>query len=207
MAFAIARNECLKLIEKEKRSRVSSLEALIKNASQPFDQPACSTVEKQSYIDQVKEGCLLGLLHCLPFHQRMAFILNVLLDVNARDVGLILGKSETAVRLLVLRARRSMKSFLCKNCSLYNPGVPCRCENLIGFSLKQGWIERQPENALIRKNHITAADIEKEISQLQKIKLLYGSFGEMRLNTDMLSRIKKEINESGDIIFSSGKVK
>ena len=59
---------------------------------------------------------------------------------NTSKYGVVLDRSENAVRVLTHRARRSLKAFLCRNCSIYNTAAPCRCENLVGFSLAQGWI-------------------------------------------------------------------
>ena len=36
---------------------------------------------------QIKEGCLLGLLRCLPLNQRLAFILNVLYEIPVEETS------------------------------------------------------------------------------------------------------------------------
>lgn len=91
---------------------------------------------------QVKDGCLLGLLRCLSLNQRIAFILKVLFDIPIEDVALIIDKSKNSTRILICRARKNLREFLCRNCSLYSEDNHCKCENLILFSLKQGWVEK-----------------------------------------------------------------
>lgn len=62
------------------------------------------------------------------------------------DVATVVGKSENAVRILLSRAKASLRAFLCANCSQLQPGARCSCENMIEFSLRRGLIERyKPE--------------------------------------------------------------
>lgn len=205
--YAIAKNYCLRVLEQSKKGRISSLDALVKSVQLRESKLTCSVVEKQNYIDQVKEGCLLGLLNCLSLYQRISFILNVILNVREKDVARIIDKSETATRLLIHRARQNMKSFLCKNCSLYMKSNPCKCEGMIEFSLKQGWIQTIPINESSQQNYVSVADIEKEISDLKKITLLYCSLNEKQPRENVLKCIREEIKKPGYIIFTSKKVK
>lgn len=194
--YAIAKNLCLRLLENRKRSSFSSLESLIQTAQATSDD--FTQLEKQYYIRQVKDGCLLGLLGCLPFYQRIAFTLNVLLEVKVKDVSMILDKSETATRLLVHRARQNIRNFLCKNCSLYRHGNACHCENLINFSLNQGWIQKMPDN---ESPQLTPMDIEREINDLKKITLLYQSLEDRPNDENMIHLIQARISESAHKIF------
>ena len=201
--YMIAKNLCLQLLEKRKKRSFSSLDMLI-HTVQPQEN-AYTATEKQYYIDQVKEGCLLGLLRCLSLYQRMAFILNILLDVKVRDIVVILDKSDTATRTLLYRAKQNIRGFLCKNCQYYNPDNPCRCENLIDFSLKKGWIETMPEGG--PQKHITALKIEREIKDLQKITMIYASLEDSEPSKTVVQAIKEAINQRTYDIFNHKKVK
>ncbi len=93
--------------------------------------------------------------------------MNVLQNKSIEDTAQVIDKSESATRTLVHRAKKNIKDFLCKNCSLYNQENSCKCENMINFSLKQGWItynEKYPFDLLER--------IEKEINE-SALKSLY----------------------------------
>jgi RNA polymerase sigma factor (sigma-70 family) len=124
--YAIAKNECLRNMARIRRGSVDSLQDLIDTAASA-EPPGLGALERKWYTTQVKEGCLLGLLRCLSFHQRMAFTLSILFDLPARDVSIILKKSANSVRILASRARAKIKDFLCANCSLYDPQNACRC--------------------------------------------------------------------------------
>ncbi|MCX8129542.1 MAG: RNA polymerase sigma factor [Clostridia bacterium] len=205
--YAITKNLCLRLLEKRKKSSFSSLDELLKVA-QSIENPDSFTIfEKQYYISQVKEGCLLGLLRCLSFYQRIAFILNVLLEIKVKDVAVIISKTEPATRLLVHRAKQNIRSFLCKNCSLYDTRNPCHCENLIEFSLKQGWIKKMPDKSFISGSDKVIPAIESEINSLKKIALLYRSLEDKQYSDTMLQSIQKELHKHTYKIFYDKKVK
>lgn len=204
--YAIAKNLCLRLLENRHKSTFASLESLINTAQAQEGRDDYTAIEKQYYIAQVREGCLLGLLKCLGFYQRIAFILNVLLDVKTKDVSVILNKSEAAIRMLVHHAKQNIRNFLCKNCSLYDPANSCHCENLIGFSLKQGWIKANNDKTAFKAD-ISASSVEKEISAIKKITALYKSLNGNGPSEHIIQLILKEINDPVYKIFSAEKVK
>jgi DNA-directed RNA polymerase specialized sigma24 family protein len=78
--YKIAKNKCLRLLEKKNITTFLSLQELIDKTRSPVSDEI-SESEKINYITQVKDGCLSGLLRCLSLQQRLAFILNVLLDL------------------------------------------------------------------------------------------------------------------------------
>ena len=140
--YTIARNLCHQLLKQRKKNSFASMEALVYSVQGDETVETFFDGEKQILLAQIKDGCFTGLLRCLSFYQRMAFILHVLLNLPMKDVADILGKSEGATKVLVHRARQNLKDFLCKNCSLYDSNNPCHCENLMSFSLAQGWIKK-----------------------------------------------------------------
>jgi len=144
--FAIAKNETYRAIGK-RGMELKKLDALRKRenaAPSPFD---ADSIDLRSCLEQVKNGCLYALLNCLPFSQRCAFILQVLNGLPAKETAAIIGKSENATRIAVSRARSTIKGFLCGSCEYLSDNPSCRCENMLGYSMK---------NSLIRK--IDAAD-------------------------------------------------
>ena len=201
--YTVAKNLCLRLLENRKKGTVSSLDTLIHTV--PVEENEYSAIEKQYYIDQVKEGCLLGLLRCLSFYQRIAFILYTLLEMRIKDIAVIIDKSETATRTLIHRARQNIRGFLCRNCHYYDPDNPCRCENLINFSLKQGWIKKMTDST--PQPQVTAMEIEREIRDLKKISLIYHSLPEHRPSDDIIRLLQEKIAKQEYHILNYKKVK
>lgn len=196
--YAIAKNNCFKYIKRIRKKSFSSMEELIRMAS--LNEEEYSQQEKQQYIVQVKDGCLLGLIRCLSFNQRISFILNVLFDVPVKDVASVISKSENSTRILICRARKNIREFLCRNCSLYDNNNSCRCENLISFSLKQGWIEKY--NPAISPNLV-----EAEIKVFKNEISLYKTVQLRSESVDLKKKILFSIEELKFNIFSQRKVK
>lgn len=205
--YIIAKNQCLRYLENKKKSAISSLEKLIYSVHSNASEEELTNIEKQFYINQVKEGCLLGLLRCLSFYQRVVFILNVLLDVNVKTVSVIIDKSETATRTLSHRAKQNIKAFLCKNCSLYDKTNHCHCENLIDFSLKQGWIDKPTKSDLIEYKIPSHDFILQEINDFKKIASLYSGLPNRQLSEETIQKVRDIIKHKEFKIFCDKKVK
>ncbi len=199
--YRIAVNNCLLFLKNKKRSKFSDLESLIEMAGSPVSEEMTEK-EKSAYINQVKDGCLSGLLRCLPLQQRIVFILGVLLDVPNDQVAAVIGKSENATRILIHRSRQNIREFLCNNCSLFDPQNKCRCENLINFSLKQNWIE---ENGIAAESIIYT---EAEIRSLKRMILLYKSLNEKDPSLRLDQQVQQFLDKNENLrIFSPEKVK
>jgi RNA polymerase sigma factor (sigma-70 family) len=198
--YQIAKNKCLRFLEKKNKTTFLSLQGLINNVSSPVSDEF-SEAEKLVYISQVKEGCLSGLIRCLSIQQRLAFILHILLEMPIDQVAIVIDKSENAARILVHRAKQNIKEFLCNNCSLYHSKNSCRCENLVNFSLKQGWIGLNSE----LNNH---EKIETEIKDLKSMVSFYNTLPKIPIDEDLTRQIKKLLAENQNfIIFNDKKVK
>jgi RNA polymerase sigma-70 factor, ECF subfamily len=143
--LSITKNLCRKRLKGSREKSFGDIEALVDRYSRG-PSAAHSEIERLFYVEEVKEGCLVGLLQCLPFAQRCVFILNLLCGLPIADVGRVMGRSENSIRILLSRARSGIRAFLCENCSLMREGNKCSCANMIEFSLTRDLIERyRPE--------------------------------------------------------------
>ncbi|HEX2905489.1 MAG TPA: RNA polymerase sigma factor [Phototrophicaceae bacterium] len=200
--YAITKNLCYQFFKQAKKSSFLSLEALMDAALETEPTAATKTLEtmeREKLIRQVKEGCLTGLLRCLSFYQRAAFVLHILLHLPIWDVAEILGKSEGAVKVLIHRAKRNLKTFLCKNCSLYNPDNRCHCENLVDFSLRQGWLQPPPT---ADGKPITSQQIEAEIKAVREVTELYSQLTDSPPTYKVHHRLQEWIHGQRGIIFT-----
>lgn len=201
--FTITRNLCYRLSQRQQKITFTTLESLIQSAQKQDIPLEITKAERLYLIDQVKEGCLLGVLRCLSFSQRIAFVLHVLVRLPVKEVAAILDKSEGATKVLVHRARKNLKKFLCQHCSLYDSANSCQCENLIGFSLKQGWITHPSSDVLAAYNLVSSGHIEEEISTLKKLSDLYDSLPEPSPPATLRKHIRQLLEEQALAIFSS----
>jgi RNA polymerase sigma factor (sigma-70 family) len=171
--FSIAKNFCYRRIKIGNRMTFSSYEEMLAEASTPGELNEYSELEKRDLIGQVKEGCLTGLVRCLSPDQRAAFVLHVFLDLSISDISRIMERSQSAVKILIHRGRKNLKEFLCTNCSVYNDANPCKCEYMVDFSLKQGWISRG-KNLI----PVDTVAVESEISQFKRIIDFYSGLND-----------------------------
>lgn len=194
--YTIAKNLCMRSLKK--RKSFTTIEELTRLPYAEPD-PGELTDKKMAHLaGQVREGCLLALLQCLTRGQRLAFVLHVFARLSMAEVGEIMGKSVGAVKVLVHRARRNLKAFLCANCSVYDRDNPCKCVNLVGFSLKQGWIHK-PDN----KGRVTSPEtIEAEIREIRDIAGFYRRYlGEQSAPETLAAHLRKHIQGEKFIIF------
>jgi RNA polymerase sigma factor (sigma-70 family) len=204
--FTIARNLCHKKIKNRKKNSFASMEAIIDLAQDYQKCDDISDKEKKNLILQIKDGCLTGLLRCLSFNQRMAFILFVLLNLPMKEVADILEKSEGATKVLVSRARQNMKDFLCANCSLYDPKNTCRCEKLMSFSLQKGWIKKANAHQLDETQNIFPEQIQDEVEKMRTVVELYQSLQNQESSNTLALRIQSMLQSEEWSILMQKKV-
>jgi RNA polymerase sigma factor (sigma-70 family) len=183
--YAIARNLCYAHYRRATRTSFASLETVLHQAAEVEAPSHRDSWEREDLAEQVRDGCLTGLLRCLSFGQRAAFVLHVLLRFPMSDLAAILGNSEGASKVLVHRARRNLKQFLCNNCSAYDPDNPCHCENLIEFSLRREWIHVPvPGPGLDRRG------LAQQASGVRDLVALYSALPGPLAPDDLLGRIE-----------------
>lgn len=143
---AIVKNLCYARLRRSREMSFEDIEELVDRRSEP---PSAERSESDNlaYALEVRDGCLVGLLKCLPRAQRCVFVLHLLKGVSIEQAAAIMGRSVNATRILLSRARSSMRAFLCANCSLMREDSKCSCVNMIEFSLKRGLIRQLDDRA------------------------------------------------------------
>ncbi|MFZ6030440.1 MAG: RNA polymerase sigma factor [Chloroflexota bacterium] len=204
--YTIAKNLCYQLLKQRKKKSFAAMEVLLYSTQGDGITDVFSGREKQILLAQIKDGCFTGLLRCLSFYQRMAFVLHVLLTLPMKDVAGILGKSEGATKVLVHRARQNLKDFLCQNCSLYAADNACRCENLMSFSLAKGWIQKPAGDPFAPPDGITPEAIQTEVEGVRKVVELYKTLSAQTPSEDFVQRIRDILQQGDGAIFSRQKV-
>ena len=164
--FSITRNVCMRLNQRSVRGLEKAIEAATSDPPRSFS----DELERAFYVDQVKDGCLTGLLQCLSFYQRIAFIMSVLFEVPTTDIAEMLGKTANSVRVLVSRAKSNIRSFLCANCSHYEPSNRCRCENMVDFSIRHGLISEHDPSVSPSAVQAELKDLRTEVELYQSLK-------------------------------------
>lgn len=92
----------------------------------------------------LKESCLVAALGCVPPGPRLAFILADVLGHSLPVTTMLLRTTETAVRVKLVRARRSLGDYLGPRCGHLIARNFCSCAGRLGVALAAGFIEIPP---------------------------------------------------------------
>jgi RNA polymerase sigma factor (sigma-70 family) len=83
--------------------------------------------DKAVLLEEVKVGCMHGLLTCLDRAHRLAYILGEILEIDGVEAANILSISPAAFRKRLSRAREAVIEFTRAHCGLVDPANACRC--------------------------------------------------------------------------------
>lgn len=158
------------------------------------------SVEETVELEELRETCIQLFLNCIPKQQKIAFTLQVLLDLPIKEVSDIMEISESAVKINVYRARQHMKENIEGRCSFINPNNPCHCSNWLKYAISNDRIKHIPRmNPVHKRRQAELESIANEISFLTKLIKLYDNQPEFSAYKDFINRMK--------MIISKGKLK
>lgn len=83
--------------------------------------------DKALLLEEVKVGCMHGLLTCLDRPHRLAYVLGEILELDGVEGSRILTISPAAFRKRLSRAREAIVAFMQSHCGLAEPANACRC--------------------------------------------------------------------------------
>jgi len=98
-------------------------------------------VEAPLLAEEMRIGCLNGMLQCLDESARIAYILGDILGLVGREASAVQSISEEVHRKRLSRARRKLFDFMEAHCGIANPSRPCRCERQIEHCIATERIE------------------------------------------------------------------
>lgn len=191
-AYRIAVNHLLRA----KKSRAERREISFREAgrrTELLDETPLAE-EDLELAGEVKVACTHGMLLCLKRDYRMAFLLGTALGMPADDAAQILEISSEAFRQRLSRARGAMAEFLNRRCGLTNAAAACRCPKRVRPFLKHPSLAdyRNLAGALKRTGEYeeTRQSLAAEISQMEKVALLYRNSGMREIPPALRRRIE-----------------
>jgi RNA polymerase sigma factor (sigma-70 family) len=134
--WRIAHHHLLNAATRSREAPALSLEAMAERLGQGLDYfaqsqsqaPRTLTPEDKLEARQTALGCTQQMLMTLDRDQRLAYLVDLLLDVDSETAGDILGISGAAYRQRLSRARSKLDGFTRTTCGLANKAAACRCE-------------------------------------------------------------------------------
>jgi RNA polymerase sigma factor (sigma-70 family) len=104
------------------------------------------TPEHRVAVVELALVCTQGMLMALPDAQRLAYILDEVMDLEGPEAAQIAGVSPAAFRQQLARARQALRDFVDAHCGLVSTTARCRCDRqLHALGERQvAWLGRRP---------------------------------------------------------------
>ncbi len=173
-AYAVASRHLLnkrKSLSKYQQTFSNCEEMIIKEASNPSTLDSFEA-EQQLLVEEMRISCMQGLLQCLDWDHRIAYILGESMEFSSEQGGQILDISPAAFRQRLSRSRKRLRDFLTRNCEYFQEENPCRCAEQAKLGIEKGWMD--PQN-------LQFSDISADVTDKRRLK-------ERILGLDVLSR-------------------
>lgn len=169
-----------------------------KRVEPSFEYDVLPEPSKTLLTEEVRIGCMQGMLQCLDPNNRIAFVLGELFELSGEEAADILGITKEAYRKRLSRARARITEFMQKNCSLVKPENPCHCSQLVGPDIRDKWID--PDNLQFvgtrchaKINH-TVKDRLNELDEIARVMVLFRSYPEYSAPDSVVDIVKRMID-------------
>jgi len=91
--------------------------------------------------EELKTGCMMGMLMCLGRRERLIFLLGAVFGVTDTVGSEIMEVSRENFRKILSRSRKKVYSYMNGVCGHVNPGNPCRCANKVKNFVDLGMLD------------------------------------------------------------------
>ncbi len=136
--------------------------------------------EQQMVVEEMRLACMQGMIQCLDYDHRLAYVLGVTMDLSGPEGAAILDITPSAFRKRLSRARGILRDFLSRNCDLFDDGNPCHCASQAMLAVEKGRIK--PTELQFVKHRISEEKIHDIKAQLNLCKTMERDVALMRIN-------------------------
>ncbi len=136
--YRITANHVMTMKKKKFEYRIYDMETYISQIEKLPDDRSFSHPDSLLLEEEVKNGCMAGMLMCLNRRERLVFILGAVFGISDIEGAKILDISRDNFRKILSRGRKKIYSYVKGFCGHVDPGNPCKCSNKIGSFLKLG---------------------------------------------------------------------
>lgn len=138
--YRIVANHVLDMKKRKFEIRISDFDTYVSLIEKLPDHRDFSHPDRKMLTEELKTGCMMGMLMCLNRKERLAFLLGaifVVTDVVGAD---LMDISRDNFRKLLSRGRQKLQTFMQGVCGHVDSGNPCRCENKLKTFLDAGML-------------------------------------------------------------------
>jgi len=149
--------------------------------------------DRAALLEEVKVGCMLGMLTCLDRESRLAYVLGEILEFDGPEAAVILGVTAAAFRKRLSRARSALVAFTRAKCWLVRAENACHCVRRLPDAVRRGRVQADtlvfadPERAATFPEVL---DKVRALDEVRRTAALYQTHSEPQAGIDLLARIQ-----------------
>lgn len=159
-----------------------------------------SNVEDHLLVEEVKIGCMQGMLLCLNREERAAYVLGEIFEVTDKEGAEIFEITPSAYRKRLSRAREAVRNFMQAKCGLANPANACRCHRRVKLAIEKGRLD--PKHLLFAQKGDDPAVLRgiTEMDELERASALFRTHPTYQA-PDAFQRSLGKLLDSGEVSF------
>ena len=159
--YRITVNHVLNMQKKKFEYRINDIETYVSLIEKLPDERYFRHPERELLTEEIKIGCMMGMMICLKRNERIIFILGGIFGISDDDGSEIMEITKVNFRKNLSRARKKIYSNIKDLCGLVDSENPCRCSNKVASFLDFGMAD--PEN--LRFNHTSRPKVRDVIKE------------------------------------------
>ena len=141
--YRIVVNYVLNMKKKKFEYRINDFDAFVAAIERFPDHSDYSHPEAAVLAEEVKTGCMLGMLLCLKRSERIAFLLGGVFGVQDAVGAEIMEISRDNFRQMLSRARKKVRQYMHGTCGVINADNRCRCAHKVKAFSDLGMLDAQ----------------------------------------------------------------
>jgi len=159
--YRIVVNHVLNMKSRKFEKRIHDFVAYVSIIERQPDDNTYSNPGAGILAEEVKTGCMMGMLLCLRRSERIAFLLGGVFAVNDVVAGEIMDISRGNFRQMLSRSRKKVFNYMNGICGHINPDNPCRCSRKVKSFLDM----RMLDPAMLRYHRPSSRAVKDMISE------------------------------------------
>ena len=169
-AYRIMVNHILNMKKKKFELRIHDFDRYITAIENLPDDRSFTHPDAGILAEEVKTGCMMGMLLCLKRPERVAFLLGAVFAVSDTVGSDLMDVSRGNFRQLLSRSRRKVYQYMNGNCGHMNPANKCRCSLKVKSFLDLGMLD----TAKLRYHRPSSRTVKDMLgSRLERFHLSY----------------------------------
>lgn len=122
--YTITARTVSKYIKNEKELSIRDIKAY--SHGPQFEYAYNEDTDQKLWVKEMCYKCLTGTLQCLDNEARLIYIFRDVAQLGYDEISLIVNKDESAIRKIMSRSRKKLRSYIDDECMIVNPDK-CRC--------------------------------------------------------------------------------